>query len=556
MRGEAACIVSAGNTGALMAIAKFVLKTLPGIDRPAIATFFPTLRGESVILDLGANLQCDGDNLVQFAVMGNVFARTVLGFATPPWASSMSGRRSRRATRPTRGGGVLRDTALPSSFHGFVEGDDIAAGTVDVFVTDGFTGNVALKAAEGTVKLYTEFLKQAFKSSRRPARLSLGAPRAREPAHRMDPRRYNGAIFLGLNGIVVKSHGGTDAVGFANAIGVAADMLVHGFHERSRTISSASQDPDEPAIPGRDALMVMRRAVLGCGATCRHVVTNAELADGRHLRRLDRTRTGIRQRCIAAEGELTSDLARNAAQAALARAGGAAGEIDLIVLATSTPDETFPSTATRVQAGLGMKRGAAFDVQAVCRASSMRWRSPTTSSAGPGRTALVIGAETFAHPRLEGPQHLRAVRRRRRRRGAARGAGERQHADRGILSTHLFSDGRHYDLLYVDGGPRRPAPPGHLRMQGREVFRHAVLGWPRPWTPRWSNGYRRQGRRLAGAAPGQPPHHRQDGREAAFAARAGRGDRRPSCRTPPRRRSRWRWPRRPPTAESSRAISC
>src|SRR4051812_7495338 len=143
--GEAAGIVSAGNTGALMAIAKFVLRTLPGIDRPAIASFFPTLRGESVMLDLGANLSCDAENLVQFAVMGNVFARTVLGTLKPTVGLLNVGSEEVKGHEAVReAAAILKATPLPGSFHGFVEGDDIARGTVDVIVTDGFTGNVAL----------------------------------------------------------------------------------------------------------------------------------------------------------------------------------------------------------------------------------------------------------------------------------------------------------------------------------------------------------------------------------------------------------------------------
>ena len=226
--GEAAAIVSAGNTGALMAMAKFVLKTLPGIDRPAIASFFPTIRSESVMLDLGANVECDANNLVQFAVMGSVFARTVLGVREPSIGLLNVGTEEMKGHEEVRGAAqILREAAhVPGKFHGFVEGDDIARGTVDVIVTDGFTGNVALKTIEGTVKLYGQFLRQSFKSSWMAgigylmARPALNALRAR-----VDPRRYNGAIFMGLNGICVKSHGGTDAFGFANAIGVAVDMV-------------------------------------------------------------------------------------------------------------------------------------------------------------------------------------------------------------------------------------------------------------------------------------------------------------------------------------------
>ena len=226
--GEAAAIVSAGNTGALMAMAKFVLKTLPGIDRPAIASFFPTIRSESVMLDLGANVECDATNLVQFAVMGSVFARTVLGVREPSIGLLNVGTEEMKGHEEVRGAAqILREAAhVPGKFHGFIEGDDIARGTVDVIVTDGFTGNVALKTIEGTVKLYGQFLRQSFKSSWMAgigylmARPALNALRAR-----VDPRRYNGAIFMGLNGICVKSHGGTDAFGFANAIGVAVDMV-------------------------------------------------------------------------------------------------------------------------------------------------------------------------------------------------------------------------------------------------------------------------------------------------------------------------------------------
>jgi phosphate acyltransferase len=235
--GEASAIVSAGNTGALMAMAKFVLRTLPGIDRPAIASFFPTIRSESVMLDLGANVQCDATNLVQFAVMGSVFASTVLGVREPSIGLLNVGTEDMKGHEEVRGAAqILRDSwHLPGKFHGFVEGDDIARGTVDVVVTDGFTGNVALKTIEGTVKLYGTFLRQSFKSSWMAgigylmARPALNALRAR-----VDPRRYNGAIFMGLNGICVKSHGGTDAFGFANAIGVAVDMVANGAIEKMK----------------------------------------------------------------------------------------------------------------------------------------------------------------------------------------------------------------------------------------------------------------------------------------------------------------------------------
>ena len=234
--GEAAAVVSAGNTGALMTMAKVVLRMVPGIDRPAIASYFPTLRGESVMLDLGANVECDADNLVQFAVMGEVFARTVLGVSQPSIGLLNVGSEEQKGHDEVRAAAtMLRNTDLSVHFHGFVEGDDITAGTVDVVVTDGFSGNIALKTAEGTAKLYSEFLRGAFRSSWIARIGYLFARHALNKVRkRTDPRRYNGALFLGLNGIVVKSHGGTDALGFANAIGVAVDMASNDFNSKIR----------------------------------------------------------------------------------------------------------------------------------------------------------------------------------------------------------------------------------------------------------------------------------------------------------------------------------
>ncbi len=232
--GRADGVVSAGNTGALMAMAKFALKTLPGIDRPAIATVFPTRRGDSVMLDLGANVECDADNLVQFALMGDVFARTVLGLVQPSVALLNVGSEDLKGNDAVRAAAArLRDGLTPIRFYGFVEGDDIAAGTVDVIVTDGFTGNVALKAIEGVAKLFTESLRMSFRHSLS-ARIGYLFARGalKKLAARLDPRRYNGAMFLGLAGIAVKSHGSTDAFGFANAIGVAVDLKVNGFLQK------------------------------------------------------------------------------------------------------------------------------------------------------------------------------------------------------------------------------------------------------------------------------------------------------------------------------------
>jgi glycerol-3-phosphate acyltransferase PlsX len=234
--GEASGLVSAGNTGALLALAKIIIKSLPGLDRPAMAAIGPSARGDVVMLDLGANVQCDVRNLVEFAVMGDVFARTVLGLTAPTIGLLNVGSEELKGDDTVREAAeILRASHIAPQFHGFVEGHDIAAGTVDVVVTDGFTGNVALKTGEGALKLIGEFLRQVFSGSiaGKIAYLLVrpGLDRLREW---LDPRRYNGAVMVGLNGVVVKSHGGTDAQGFAHAVDVAMDMVTHRFNDRIR----------------------------------------------------------------------------------------------------------------------------------------------------------------------------------------------------------------------------------------------------------------------------------------------------------------------------------
>jgi glycerol-3-phosphate acyltransferase PlsX len=216
-----------------MAMAKVSLKTLPGIDRPAIVAFFPTLVGESVMLDLGANVECDVRNLVQFGLLGAAFARSVLGLERPTVGLVNVGAEEAKGRETVKQAAAqLREENPYFAFHGFVEGNDIANGTVDVFVVDGFTGNITLKAIEGTLRLYSEYMRQAFRSSLVTKLAFLLARRSFDKMRaRMDPRRYNGATFLGLNGIVVKSHGGTDAFGFANAIAVAVDMASNGVND-------------------------------------------------------------------------------------------------------------------------------------------------------------------------------------------------------------------------------------------------------------------------------------------------------------------------------------
>jgi glycerol-3-phosphate acyltransferase PlsX len=224
--GRAQVAVSAGNTGALMALAKFTLRTLPGIDRPALVTLLPTRRGESAMLDLGANVECSAENLVEFAVMGAAYARLVLGVTRPTVALINIGTEEVKGNEEVKEAAeILRAADLHFDFIGFAEGNDIGEGKADVYVTDGFTGNVALKAIEGTARLITHLFRSAFRNS--PVSMAgylLARGGLRTLRAHLDPNTHNGGMFVGLNGLVVKSHGGANAAGIASAIGVAKDL--------------------------------------------------------------------------------------------------------------------------------------------------------------------------------------------------------------------------------------------------------------------------------------------------------------------------------------------
>ncbi len=228
-QGRAAAAVSSGNTGALMAMAKLSLRMIPGIDRPALAAMLPSLgETDTVMLDLGANTECDARNLIQFAVMGAAWARTTLDLSSPRVALLNIG------SEDMKGTDIIRDAAaalraadhLPLTFSGFIEGDRISRGLVDVVVCDGFSGNIALKTAEGTARFVGDLLKRAFTSSiRSKVGFLISKPATQLLRDHLDPNNHNGAVFLGLNGLVVKSHGGATEVGVAHAIGVAAKMV-------------------------------------------------------------------------------------------------------------------------------------------------------------------------------------------------------------------------------------------------------------------------------------------------------------------------------------------
>ncbi len=228
--GRAQAVVSAGNTGAYMALSKMILKTMDGIDRPAISAIMPSVKKDIVALDLGANIECSAENLVQFALMGTVFSKCVLGHPHPSVGLLNVGSEDLKGNTIVREAAkILAENPAVKNYHGFIEGTDIGRGTVDVVVTDGFTGNVTLKTIEGTALMIRKKLKYSLMGSLLSRLGSLFiAGSLKKFRQFMDPRRYNGAIFLGLNGVAVKSHGGTDSLGFSFAIGTAVDMVKNG----------------------------------------------------------------------------------------------------------------------------------------------------------------------------------------------------------------------------------------------------------------------------------------------------------------------------------------
>jgi len=255
-KGEADVAISAGNTGALMAMSLFCLKPLAGIDRPAIAAIWPTLRGESIVLDVGASIGADAKQLVDNAVMGAAMARVIFDLERPTVGLLNVGVEEMKGVEEVRNAGqILRDLNAPNmDYKGFVEGDDISKGTVDVIVTEGFTGNIALKTAEGTARQIGEYLRAAMSrtlSARIGYLFARGAFRVLR--EKMDPRRVNGGLFLGLNGPVVKSHGGTDAEGFASAIEIGYDVVRHnllqGIADGLRRETAQKSEPAEEMQP-------------------------------------------------------------------------------------------------------------------------------------------------------------------------------------------------------------------------------------------------------------------------------------------------------------------
>ena len=235
-RGRAGAAVSAGNTGALMAMSKLALRTMPGIDRPALAALLPSLGAHDfVMLDLGANTECETRNLVEFAIMGAAYSRIALAIDRPRVSLLNIGTEDQKGTDEIRDAAAVLKAAshLHMDFAGFIEGDKISRGLTDVVVCDGFTGNISLKTMEGTARFVTDLLRRAFTSSiRSKFGFLISRPATELMRHHLDPDNHNGAVFLGLNGVVVKSHGGASPKGVANAVGVAAKLVANNITKR------------------------------------------------------------------------------------------------------------------------------------------------------------------------------------------------------------------------------------------------------------------------------------------------------------------------------------
>jgi phosphate acyltransferase len=248
--GEAHVTVSAGNTGALMAMSKFCLRSMARIERPAIAAIWPTIRGESVVLDVGATIGADAAHLFDMAIMGAAMARIVFDIDRPTVGLLNVGVEEIKGVEAVKEAGkMLREANLPNlDYRGFVEGDDLGKGTVDVVVTEGFTGNIALKTAEGTAKQIAEYLRAAMSRSllsKLGYLLAKGAFSALK--EKMDPRKVNGGVFLGLDGVVIKSHGGTDAIGFASAVELGYEMARYELLTKVREMIDACPVPVVPS---------------------------------------------------------------------------------------------------------------------------------------------------------------------------------------------------------------------------------------------------------------------------------------------------------------------
>ena len=406
---------------------------------------------------------------------------------------------------------MLRDADyLDMTLQGLHRGRPIVARRqVDVVVTDGFSGNIALKTAEGTARFVTDLLRRAFTSSlRSKAGFALSRPALHMLKVHLDPNNHNGAVFLGLNGLVVKSHGSANAQGHRQR---HRGRRAHGPQRHHPPDRRGSRRVPRPRFRQRRRQMTVRSVIAGTGSALpARRVDNAEL--GGIVDTTDEwivERTGIRSRYIAGEGETTATLAADACPRRARRMPGSSPRRSTSSCSPPRPPtRPFPSSATKVQAMLGIDDCIAFDVHAVC--TGFLYALTVANSmlrSGSATTALVIGSETFSRI-LDWEDRGTCVL-------FGDGAGalvlKAEDGDRGILATKLHADGRHGDMLYVDGGPSTTGTVGKLRMKGREVFRHAVVNLADVLTEVLVEAGLDSSRgRLGRAAPGQCPNPRRD----------------------------------------------
>jgi len=448
--GHASACVSAGNTGALMATARFVLKTLPGIDRPAICTVLPNIKGgHTHVLDLGANVDSSAESLMEFAVMGSALAQAVDDNPRPTVGLLNIGEEEIKGNeRVKEAARLLSESNL--NYIGYVEGDGIYMGDADVVVCDGFVGNVMLKTTEGVAKMIGQFMKEEFR--RNP--LTLAPLQRRQPAgpagHRHQEPRQCRCLRL--------------QPGHRRGRRGSAPERAAAHHRNAR----------EPTRQEGSPLIYSRIAGTG-GHLPERILTNEELE-----RMVDTSdewiteRTGIKKRHIV-EGETTCDLAEKAARRAIEAAGITPADIDLIIVATTTPDRIFPSTACLLQARLDVHGSPAFDVQAVCTGFVYALGlADMFVKAGKAKHALVVGAETLSNI-VDWTDRSTCVLF-----GDGAGAVVLSAADEpGILSTHLHADGQYKELLTVPAGlSEHPevlkSGKAFMEMKGNEVFKVAV----------------------------------------------------------------------------------
>ena len=491
--GLADAIISAGNTGGIVAASAIRLRTLPGVERPTIACIMPSRTGAFVLVDGGANPECTPENLVQFAVMGSLYAREMLGVDRPRVGVLSNGTEEIKGTDLTRAA-LARVKETDLNCIGYCEGHQLFSDEVDVVVCDGFVGNIVLKTAESLGQTVRHLLRTELTAT--PLR-KLGAliarPGLRAIRDRLNPEIYGGAPLLGLNGNVIKIHGSARRVAVMHALRQGQRIVTTRLGEQIVEALARLPSPP-PTAPGSGFLTMapfthprasrphLRTvSITGVGSYVpERVLTNRDLES--IVETTDEwitSRTGIRERRLAADDEATSDLASRAALRALENARLEPADLDLIVVATITPDMLFPSTACLVQRKLGATRAAAFDIEAACSGFVYGLEIGANFVAShSANNVLVIGAEKMSSV-IDWTDRNTCVLF-----GDGAGAAVLQNrpSAHGLLTTCLGADGAKAALLEQPaGGSACPATADSvarrlhfLRMDGKETFKNAV----------------------------------------------------------------------------------